>query len=115
PAVWRHVSLRHDLHLLRWLRYSGTDASNACHQPEEHREVLSARPAANLRAAANLTRLRARRIRLDYGALRRRQVDAAAHHGHARRVVVRRVLPARRAAARARQARTRGVAEEAHR
>ena len=35
--------------------------------------------------------------------------------GHARRLVDRRVLPARRAAARARQARARGAAEEAHR
>ena len=52
---------------------------------QEHREVLPGRRAADLRPAPHLARHQARRVRLDHGAVGRRQVDAAAHPRHARR------------------------------
>ena len=64
----------------------------------------------------HLARLRARRVRLDHGAVGRRQVDAAAHHRHARqrRGPAMLLLPASRCTGSAPKDRAR-AAQAAHR
>ena len=63
---------------------------------QEHRKVLPARPVADLRPAPRQRGNQAGRLRLDHGAVGRRQEHAAAHPRHARQRLDRRVLAARR-------------------
>src|SRR5262249_17232465 len=57
----------------------------------QRREIVSARREPDLRPAAHQHRHHARRVRVDHGALRRRQVHAASPDGHARQRVAGRV------------------------
>ena len=62
-----------------------------CDLAAQSREVVSAGRRPQLRAAPHHARHQAGRVRLDHGAVRRRQVDPAPHPRHARRRVVGRV------------------------
>ena len=75
---WRRLRRRTDRGTRRPERCDADFAS----QP---REVVSAGAGAELRAAADHARHQGRRVRVDHGAVRRGQVDAAPHPGHARR------------------------------
>ena len=81
----------------------------------QHREVLRARHQPHLRAAAHQPRHQGGRVHLDHGAVGRRQVDAAAHHRHARQRLDRRVLLPRPAGAPARRQGAREAAQAVHR
>ena len=76
-------------------------APNALIGLRNHRKILRPRHEPDLRAPAHQPRRQGGRVHLDHGAVGRRQVDAAAHHRHARQRVDGRVLLPRSAGAQA--------------
>ena len=96
-------------------RWWPSEPSNHADFAPERRKVLSPRRRPHLRAAPRERRHQRGRVRLDHGAVRRRQVDAAAHPRHARQRVVRRVLLHGSAGSSSQSQTAFGTAQEAHR